>query len=57
MQENKENRTQDMLALNYADDAMCTASAPSLQQAAQKIVQMWEQLGGLAKWSRTHFSL
>src|SRR5271168_2650149 len=53
----QESRTQDILALNYADDAMCAASAPSLQQAAQKIVQMWEQPGSLAEWSRTHFSL
>src|ERR1700678_879 len=53
----QESRTQDILALNYADDAMCAASAPSLQQAAQKIVHMWEQPGGLAKWSQTHFSI
>src|ERR1700678_2795228 len=53
----QENRIQDKLALNYADDAMCAASAPDLQQAAQKIVQMWEQPGGLAEWSKTHFSL
>ena len=53
----QENRIQDKLALNYADDAMCAASAPNLQQATQKIVQMWEEPGGLAEWSKTHFSL
>jgi len=36
----QENRSQDKLALNYADDAMCAASAPNLQQAAQKIAMM-----------------
>src|ERR1700678_68322 len=53
----QENRSQDRLALNYADDAMCAASAPDLSQAAQKITQRWKQPGGLAEWSRTHFSL
>src|SRR5271168_1655579 len=53
----QENRSQDKLALNHADDAMCATSAPNLQQAAQKIAMMWKQPGGLAKWSKTHFSL
>jgi ribonuclease HI len=53
----QEDRSPDRLALNYADDAMCAASGPDLQQAAQKIIQMWKQPGGLAEWSQSHFSL
>ena len=53
----RNNRTQDRLAANFSDDAMCAASAPNLEQAADKIVQMWNQPNGLAEWSRTHFSL
>src|SRR5271163_4890979 len=36
---------------------MCADSAPNLEQAAEKIVQLWNQPGGLPEWSTTHFSL
>jgi len=53
----RSSRTRDKLAANFSDDAMCVASAPSLQLAAQKITQLWSQQDGLAEWSNTHFSL
>ena len=50
-------RSRDKLAASFSDDAICVASAPNLEQAAQKIAHMWSQPEGLEEWSTTHFSL
>jgi len=46
----------DELATNFADDAILATAAPTLQEAAEKMRDLFQRQDGPAEWSRTHFS-
>jgi len=46
----------DELAMNYADDATLATAAPTVQEAAEKLKDLFQRQGGPGEWGRTHFS-
>ena len=47
----------DELATNLTDDAACTTSAKTLEEAAEKMRVLFQRVGGPAIWGHTHFSV
>ena len=43
-------RRKDELATNYADDAACATSAKTIEEAAEKMRNLFQQAGGPATW-------
>jgi len=46
----------DELTMNYANDATLVTAAPTIQEAAEKIRDLFQRWGGPGEWGRTHFS-
>lgn len=47
----------DELATNFTDDAACTTSAKTLEEAAEKMRVLFQRVGGPAIWGHTHLSV